>query len=360
MSNGLIWAGIGKGLADAGSTMGQFLLRGIEQQRQLEAEERREANYVKRLEEADRIKTESAERKAEELQQRVIKETTEAQTAGKDVAAGVIARQLKGVQGAVGGESPAMSEGELSEFVKANPQYRKTYEDAGYIAKQDQRMAEAEGAISSAMSAGAHSTTIKNLQDIRKATLDQIRLESAERKEERTEKEAALRHEETGKRLDIANRVATAAETRAGKEGTQRSQRETTMDLQRKVDIAKDALAESLGVKTSEVYAELKNLEKRAATNPKAKEQLESLGEVRKELADARSRLKAWEAKGGSEKPAPTPAAEKPAPAAAEKAPSISAVQGAPAGSSIGAKTDKGWEVKDKSGKLLGYVRGNK
>jgi len=45
---------------------------------------------------------------------------------------------------------------------------------------------------------------------------------------------------------------------------------------------------------------------------------------------------------------------------AEEKAPSIAEVKGAPPGASIGVKTAKGWEMKDKSGKLLGYVRGNK
>jgi hypothetical protein len=43
-----------------------------------------------------------------------------------------------------------------------------------------------------------------------------------------------------------------------------------------------------------------------------------------------------------------------------EKAPSIAEVKGAPAGASIGVKTAKGWEMKDKSGNLIGYVRGNK
>jgi hypothetical protein len=58
--------------------------------------------------------------------------------------------------------------------------------------------------------------------------------------------------------------------------------------------------------------------------------------------------------------PKPEPAAKPDAAAKAEKAPSIGDVQGAPAGSSIGARTEKGWEVKDKSGKLIGYVRGKK
>jgi hypothetical protein len=45
-------------------------------------------------------------------------------------------------------------------------------------------------------------------------------------------------------------------------------------------------------------------------------------------------------------------------PTAGESTPDISAVKGAPAGSTIG-KHDpaKGWEVKDKSGKLIGYVK---
>jgi hypothetical protein len=53
--------------------------------------------------------------------------------------------------------------------------------------------------------------------------------------------------------------------------------------------------------------------------------------------------------------------ANPPAPdAVPEKAPSISEVKGAPSGSSIGRRTDEGWEIKDKSGKLIGYTRGKK
>jgi hypothetical protein len=58
--------------------------------------------------------------------------------------------------------------------------------------------------------------------------------------------------------------------------------------------------------------------------------------------------------------PKPEPAAKPDAAAKAEKAPSIGEVQGAPAGASIGIRTEKGWEVKDKSGNLIGYVRGKK
>ena len=52
-------------------------------------------------------------------------------------------------------------------------------------------------------------------------------------------------------------------------------------------------------------------------------------------------------------KPGATPATPKPA---ATK-PDIKQVDGAPAGATIGAQTAKGWEIKDASGKLIGYVR---
>jgi hypothetical protein len=51
------------------------------------------------------------------------------------------------------------------------------------------------------------------------------------------------------------------------------------------------------------------------------------------------------------------PAAPKKDAAPAAK-PDISKVDGAPAGSTVGkAVAGKGWEVKDKSGKLIGYVQ---
>jgi hypothetical protein len=53
------------------------------------------------------------------------------------------------------------------------------------------------------------------------------------------------------------------------------------------------------------------------------------------------------------------PAPDKPKAAApkVETPPKISDVQGAPAGSVIGKKTDKGYEVLDKNGKLLGHTK---
>ena len=56
---------------------------------------------------------------------------------------------------------------------------------------------------------------------------------------------------------------------------------------------------------------------------------------------------------------APPPPAAPKSTAPAGAAPSIASVTGAPPGSKIGLQTKQGWEVKDKDGKLIGYVGSN-
>jgi hypothetical protein len=54
---------------------------------------------------------------------------------------------------------------------------------------------------------------------------------------------------------------------------------------------------------------------------------------------------------------APASAAASAAPAAAGTRPDISSVTGAPRGATIGAQTSRGWEIKDRSGKVIGYAQ---
>lgn len=85
---------------------------------------------------------------------------------------------------------------------------------------------------------------------------------------------------------------------------------------------------------------------------------LKDKAKLRQAVDDAMSAI---DASGPTGKPAApaAPATPKPAGAASASAkPEVSKVQGLPAGSSIGAQTPKGWEVKDSTGKLIGYVRG--
>jgi hypothetical protein len=364
---GLIWSGIGQGIANAGQTIGGMMMKDIEYQRQLEAEQRKEDNFIRRQEESQRIRDEAAEVKAEALQQRVIKETTAAQAAGAEVPSARMAGQLKTVQGQIAGESPAMSEAELQQLIKDNPQYKKIYEEAGYVTKKDERRERAEGAILSAMAAGAHSTTKKDLEAQRVAVIKEIDQEFKERKDAADRAETNRRLDQTDERLGILGknsetmaRNAATAENRASKESSKRDARETTMDLSRKLDVARDALAEKLGVSTNNLNEELARLQKRAATDPKSKEKLDGLQSARDAVAAARDRLTAWEAKGGSDTAPAAPAPSGGAKPAAEKAPpkpDIASVKGVPSGSSVGNfVAGRGYEVKDRSGKVLGYV----
>ena len=59
--SGLIWAGIGKGIADAGATFGNAMARGIEEDRRAAMEAAREERLLKREEERDQRKIDAAE-----------------------------------------------------------------------------------------------------------------------------------------------------------------------------------------------------------------------------------------------------------------------------------------------------------
>lgn len=59
--SGLIWAGIGKGIADAGATFGNAMARGIEEDRRAAMEAAREERLLKREDERDQRKIDAAE-----------------------------------------------------------------------------------------------------------------------------------------------------------------------------------------------------------------------------------------------------------------------------------------------------------
>jgi hypothetical protein len=354
---GLIWGGIGQGITAAGQAVGGLMMKDIEYNRQLEAEERKENNYIRRMEESQRIKDEAAERKAEELQQRVIKETAAAQAAGAEVPAARRLTELRAKAGPGEGED-ALPDEALKKLIKDDPSLRKSYEESGLITRKNESLERSEGAIAAAMAAGASSTTIGNLQKQRTAVLDEIKQEFKEKQEATRADRFEAQNEQAGKRLDILAknsetmaRNAATAETRANKEGKTRNTRETTADLQRQVDSAKDALAEKMGVSSKDLYPEISRLEKKAATDPKAKAKLEDLQESRDQLKSARSKLDQWTAKAAKEDE--SPAAE----TAPSKAPDIASIKGVPAGSSVGSYfAGRGWEVKSKNGTVLGYV----
>ena len=420
MADELMWAGFGKGLADAGSTMASFLMKAEM------AREDREARMTLRREEL-------AYREANDLANRELRERQDA-LYKKAVGAGGSSGGGGGGKGgialddlALGGKAEsmiAMNSGmtlpEYQRFRKAN----ETGDFSGYAvdtprfgrepAPGTEGLGPVEGEFSDAVSRKTSALTeetvkqlppgFKEFADAKRKQIGEIiesyalgpafddvkkgrqtGLITSIGEKAYTSPETApvggqavavmggkplanveggmLYNQYTGKsevtpvgQSQITENIAqageatakgAAAETKA--ERLARAKQETTKDLQRQVDNSLAILHENLGVNKNEANAALVTLRKNAATNPQAAEKLKALEPFIAEVAAARDELKKWKAQPVSTSETPPPKAETP--------PSISAVKDAPAGSSIGIKTDKGWEVKDKNGKLLGYTR---
>lgn len=216
--SGLIWSGLGQGLAGAGQAFAQGIFKDIEYQRQLEAEQRREESALKRLEEADRIKSERKDAKAEALKQRVARESAEvAKTAAERGAkrdAEYAVQDLSRLM-AAGGET-----GSEEEFKKllADPRKREAYEKAGLIEKRmDPRLQRADDETQAALEMGSHSSVIEAYSKKRTAVLDQIKQEFAEKKEENRYQEGVRRDERLNAQLEQNAKYQNAMAEAAGK-----------------------------------------------------------------------------------------------------------------------------------------------
>jgi hypothetical protein len=126
---------------------------------------------------------------------------------------------------------------------------------------------------------------------------------------------------------------------------------------QQAIDKATDNFSKALGNRKDPIAIESNRLKKlddenRRQGNP-TNLQLEYKNQIIRD--DANSMMPSSQQRQVVPPPAPAPTSNAPK----GVAPSISSVTGAPAGSKIGAYTPKGWEVKDKNGKLIGYAGSN-
>jgi hypothetical protein len=242
--SGLIWAGIGKGIADAGTTFGSYMLKDIEDQRRREDEARREANAIKRAEESTRIKEESDARKAEELKQRVIKETAQAQQRATEIGterAGRRGAQLEADAAAAStklGELAAMAGEPINTFgkeqvleqIRKDPALRESFRKQGLItgaaeATRDARLERADDLLRAAREIGAHSSVLDAYTKDRADTLREIAEENKETQRKADQAATNLRLEQQGRKTDaliqylgvkgdVADRNAETAEQR--------------------------------------------------------------------------------------------------------------------------------------------------
>jgi hypothetical protein len=347
--SGLIWAGIGKGIADAGTTFGSYMLKDIEDQRRREDEERREANAIKRAEEATRIKEESDARKAEELKQRVSKETAQAQQRATEIGAERAGRrgaQLEADAAAAStklGELASMAGEPINTFgkeqvleqIRKDPALRESFRKQGLIQgaaepTRDARLERAEDLLRAAREIGAHSSvldaytkdradTLREIAEENKETQRKAELAATNRKVDLIEEgnrqraaEAGRRGDQTDRRLSIMEADARTRERRAERSASPSDPNKkpaTTADIQRQINASKDDIALTLGVTKNEVNASLASLRKRAdAGDAKAKTRLEEIQPFLNELTELNAAMKQFKRPGSGESGAAAPA----------------------------------------------------
>ncbi len=277
--SGLIWAGLGKGIADAGAAYGGAMARAAEFDYKTQEEER---SFQRKLDMEDK--------RAESLKQRVIREIEEVNKASADVAAKRDAAQfnkdagaIANVAGQVAGASPAMSQEEISQLMKDNPQYRETYRKAGLIDKamspDQQRVQAADDKVQGALQIGAHSSVVDAFQKSKKDVLEQIREENKERRDQ-------ARLDQNDRRLDLMEDRITSQnktdEIRAnkptgGKGKTDSSDKPPTgIDLERNAKAAEKALALELGVPVKDVPETVARLRKQNKISADAQTKLDA------------------------------------------------------------------------------------
>ena len=317
--SGLIWSALGQSVANAGNTIGGMMLRDIDDQRKreeeerrekrvMEAEERREAAAVKRLEEADRVKSARDAAREEELQQRVIKDTAASRTRGQEIGrareAGAYNKlaessALAGEQGDV-----PLTKEQLAAFGRKDPSIARQYRDMGLVdqnmplSAQERRLQSAQDDLTGAMETGAHSSVIKGFQEIRKGVLDEIREENKTRADAARQEATDRRLDQIDRRIDSQNKTdqqrADAATTRANRPPAGRpaegDKPVTGIDLERNAKAAEKALALELGVPVKDLQEEIARRRRRGNMEPGVQEALNSYTSALQRWRDYKSK----------------------------------------------------------------------
>jgi hypothetical protein len=232
--SGLIWAGIGKGIADAGTTFGSYMLKDIESKQLAEREAQREERLLARQAALDQLKADREDAKVEALKTRVASEAVQVEERAaqapmrRDAAALGRDTQTLAKSSAQAGEDGdfALSEDQLKGLLQNDPKLRESYAKSGIIGgaiadKMDPRLRSAEDQAQAALELGAHSSVIDAYSKKRRDVLDQIRLENTEKKNDQqyTATMAAItqRRDASEAKLPIAQQNADANTTRANK-----------------------------------------------------------------------------------------------------------------------------------------------
>lgn len=291
MGSGLIWAGIGKGISEAGATAGNMLYKAAESE---EADQR----AMQRAEALERLKDQMAEERA----QRDASIFSRAQTRAGEMATARQAQQLEsdssslaGNAQGIKGNAPAMTQEEMKAHLeRLNPSERKALESTGLVSKAmspvRQELQSYDDTIAAARELGGSSTMIKSLQDAKKERLNEIKAEFKEQADKEQRDQNNRRLDQQDRRLDqmadYQSRMAGAAERRADasvvaanrpRAGSDTGEKPITgVDLERTAKAAEKALALELGVPVKDVQTEVARLKRKGAVPPEVQTRLDA------------------------------------------------------------------------------------
>lgn len=326
--SGFMWSALGNAVANSGSSIAGAMMKGIEEERRLADEERREANYIKRMEEADRIKAEREQAREESLQQRIIRDQGAARTRAGEIARAREQQQLDAdaarlaqASASIEGSSPSTTAEQFKEMLRKDPSLRDQYAKTGLIGRnltaQEREFQDAKDLSEAALSIGAHSSVINAYDKLRTDVLNKIREDNREAASRRREDRADEREERLGRQftatLGVLQQNADANTTRANRPpsgAADPNKPATTADLQRQITAAQNSLAQELGVPKNDVNAEVASLKRKADRgDAKAKQTLETVQPYLDELKDANDRMMQFKRnKPGGNTPPPAPA----------------------------------------------------
>ena len=249
MGSGLIWAGIGKGISDAGDTFTKYMMADIADKRQAAREDAYAARQEKSLEAAaerqaardvalldrqevaakaaqekaealKRLEAKLAEEKLEATRERAKKDLIEIGRRADEAEAKRDASQLEvdtqrlaKLSSQVKGKSPSTTQEGFAELIKQNPQYRDIYRKAGYIDGAgdpgERTLRRLDDESKAAIEIGADQNIINYYKDVRTSVLKQIELQN--------------KQQQFDDKLPIEKQKADAATTNANRPRTGRS-----------------------------------------------------------------------------------------------------------------------------------------
>lgn len=318
MGSGLIWAGIGKGIADAGATLGSAMMQEYQENRRAMLEELR-ANRAEQRE-VDRENRKVAQ--AEALAKKDADIYAQAEAKAPEIGE---ARRFEKFKKDVG--ETTMSEDELRKVFNEQYNQKKVGDFEGADRYRERYSKQKEDALAEIRRLGGSSGLIKQATDEWKATqeaesradkqaFDEKR-EAARAAEERTREE---RRDREGREANARGLAAISARGGAGS-GNKPA---TTADIQRQINAARDDIALTLGATKAEVNQAVASVQKKAAAgDAKAKEKLAAIQPFLDELSELNTMMRQFkrpEKEDSAPAPAPAPAAAITPPPAAVQA----------------------------------------